>query len=580
MRSTPAFIVLTTLAAASALTACGQPMTVVLGSEDAGAQPSSGQADAETEPQADATPSSDAHPDAGSEDAATIPDTGLRPGIDLTATFLLGTATAVRPGGTLHATVSIANEGSLFAPSSELRLYVSPPGLILHGQVTAALPAGTSRVLTIDVPIPSTIATGDYDLFAIIDPVEAIAESDELNNETPAWPLAISAVAADTSVIELGPVAVGCSAEGHTVLSNSGQTITDIREIRLDANTTPEFELLSSAPAVIFPGESMDLGIRYTPSALGQDSTMIRVHHSDAITPIDILVRAEGVVVAPRVDHFTSGRILDLLFVIDNSGSMSEEQQNLADNIEFFGTWATQNQIDYRVAVTTMDLDSTGPQGRFVGDPAVLTPFHIDPMGELARRVMLGTESSAFEQGLEAMYLALTEPLISSDNIGFLRQDAVLAVVFISDEIDQSPQSIDVYTTFLRNLKGGSGNVAVNVIVGDAPAGCSSPDGIADAGGRYLEAATMLNGVFSSICSSDWSPALTQFGSGAGFGLSWAFPLSEVPSDVSSITVDVNGSPAPSTDWSYDAATNSILFDENSIPSPGQAIEVHYGVSC
>lgn len=582
MRSTPAFIAVTTLAAAVALTACGKPMTVSLGSEDAGAQPSPGQADAESEPQADATPSSDAHLDGGTDDPASMPDTGLRSGVDLTAAILLGTANSVQPGGTLRAEVLIANLGAHWAPASELRIYISPPGLILHGETTAALPSGVSRTLSIDVPIPASIPTGDYDLFAIIDPVEAIAESDELNNESPAWPLAISSVTADSSVLDFGPVALGCSAEAHTVLSNSGQTITDIRNIQFDAATTSELELLTLAPAQIFPGESMDLSVRYTPTELGEDVTVMHVHHSDAITPIDILVRAEGVAVAPRVEHFTAGRILDLLFVIDNSCSMSEEQQNLAENIEAFGHWATQNQVDYRVAVTTMDLDVTGPQGRFIGDPAVLTPFHIDPMGELEARVIFAMESSANEQGLEAMYLALTEPLISTENIGFLRRDAVLAVVFISDEEDHSPQSLDVYTSFLRNLKNGGagGTVAVNAIVGDAPSGCSSPDGVADHGARYIEAAAQINGVFASICSSDWSPALTEFGSGPGFGLSWAFPLVEVPSDVSTISVDVNGVPAPAGDWIYDAPTNSIIFDENSIPSPGDAIDVHYGTTC
>src|SRR5688500_7280074 len=44
---------------------------------------------------------------------------------------------------------------------------------------------------------------------------------------------------------------------------------------------------------------------------------------------------------------------MDLLFVIDNSGSMGQEQANLIANFPMFIQVLDQSGLDYRVAVTT-----------------------------------------------------------------------------------------------------------------------------------------------------------------------------------------------------------------------------------
>jgi len=54
---------------------------------------------------------------------------------------------------------------------------------------------------------------------------------------------------------------------------------------------------------------------------------------------------------------------MDILFVIDNSGSMSEEQSNLISNFSGFASLiddyltSTGNPLDYRIAVTTAGRD-------------------------------------------------------------------------------------------------------------------------------------------------------------------------------------------------------------------------------
>ena len=56
--------------------------------------------------------------------------------------------------------------------------------------------------------------------------------------------------------------------------------------------------------------------------------------------------------------------------------------------------------------------------------------------------------------GFEPAVIALTPPVITNENAGFLRYDANLAVVVVSDAGDQSPASTSYYLNRLRNVKG------------------------------------------------------------------------------------------------------------------------------
>jgi hypothetical protein len=160
---------------------------------------------------------------------------------------------------------------------------------------------------------------------------------------------------------------------------------------------------------------------------------------------------------------------LDLLFVIDNSGSMYDEQESLAH-------WAQQYlfgaldlsaglELNLHIGVISTDLgagnynisacegsgddgrlqnvargiDCTGPTDLYIRDvddgqggrERNYTGDLADTFACIAR---LGADGCGYERPLEAMQRALTHP----DNAGFLREDALLAVVFITDEDDCS----------------------------------------------------------------------------------------------------------------------------------------------
>ncbi len=69
---------------------------------------------------------------------------------------------------------------------------------------------------------------------------------------------------------------------------------------------------------------------------------------------------------------------IDFLFVIDNSGSMCEEQENLTANFQAFSDFLFDelgDSADYRIAVTSTDMNpDNGERGIFLADPALPVP--------------------------------------------------------------------------------------------------------------------------------------------------------------------------------------------------------------
>ena len=130
---------------------------------------------------------------------------------------------------------------------------------------------------------------------------------------------------------------------------------------------------------------------------------------------------------------------------------------------------------------------------------------------------------------LYATKLALDERVSDGTNAGFLRDDALLAIVILTDEDDCSREDDDVtlpfpgepctpadlespqrYVDFLDTLTGDRAKWAVAVIAG--PTACSSEFGDAVEATRLktFVDATGQNAVFSSICEGDLSIALIE----------------------------------------------------------------------
>ncbi|MDP1918443.1 MAG: hypothetical protein Q8L14_19505 [Myxococcales bacterium] len=317
-----------------------------------------------------------------------------------------------------------------------------------------------------------------------------------------------------------------------------------------------------------------------------------------------------------QCDTFTqlSVRKVDILWVVDSSGSMGPKQQRLAANFQGFINQlvAAMPPIDFHIAVTNTDTDDPATRGRlrqwnlgalrddFIScAPDMQGTVVCNTGGNTATAVMafnqmaqVGTSGSPQERGLFAAYLALTNPLNLSTEavVRFVRPEAALYVVFVSDEDDASCTpltrqpvctadpgcrcandqiltaagnwgSTDYFTRFFETYKGyGNGDaVAVAAITAidpdagvpsqfgdpsphvgccrnqrDPDAGCPTSgtnDGgleIAYFGSRYVQVAAQTGGVAVDICQNDFSGALASLGFSAS-GLRREFRLTRGP---------------------------------------------------
>lgn len=279
---------------------------------------------------------------------------------------------------------------------------------------------------------------------------------------------------------------------------------------------------------------------------------------------------------------------VDVLFVVDNSGSMEQEQAKLAQNFETFIQYFLNLDLDFQIAVVTTDVENPDESGKFQGIPAILKPSTANLAAAFTANVNVGTNGSGEERGLEGARLALSEPNLSGPNAGFMRENALLAIVVVSDEEDGGSENdaptqppVDEYVNYFLSLKGGDpARVNLSAIAGDIPNGCSSVDAEADPANRYAEAVNALNGYFGSICAEDFGPILDQLGATIS-GLATAFPTSYQPI-VDSIHVTVDGVEVPQdpiNGWTWNTTIGGVVFAPPAVPPLCSVVEISYQVA-
>ncbi len=335
--------------------------------------------------------------------------------------------------------------------------------------------------------------------------------------------------------------------------------------------------------------------LKYHPLNLGTDYGVFLIKVTQNAQVVDYLVTLTGTGDSQglNTDTFTqdSKPKADILLVIDNSCSMSDKQQALSVNFASFIKYANTAQVDYQIAVTTTDMVVEG--GRIVGDannPKVLKPTTPDVELKFKQKVSLGTLGSGAEQDLLPAVSALTAPLVTSDNAGLLRADAVLAVVAITDADDQSPQPVSYYVNQLLSIKGLQRATmfsfnAVGPYLPSEPPGCTydGPGG----GSRLSLAVAASAGVKEEICTPDWSKSLEQIGKNA-FGYRTNFFLNASPdlSGGKTLVVKLDGQQLAEVDalgslvWRYDPINNSVNFEPLFVPEPGKTLTLTYFVAC
>ena len=274
-------------------------------------------------------------------------------------------------------------------------------------------------------------------------------------------------------------------------------------------------------------------------------------------------------------EHFIQASMpgLDILFVVDGTGSMAEEQADFVGATQVFLDTLDEIGLAWQIGVTTTDpIDAGTLQSR----PWIITPDAGAPAEALARALAVGTMHAPPSSGLDAAALALADA--DGKNRGFRRADAGLHVIFVSDGDDESGAVLGAdpaaaFIALLADDAGRSGSVArASAVVGEAPDGCTGAHGSALAGLRYLAVADASGGAAVSICRASFADVAAVV---RDLGVDWPadFPLQAGPAP-GSVLVDVDG--ARTDEWALASDPPAVVFD--AAPPPGAEIVVRYRI--
>lgn len=283
---------------------------------------------------------------------------------------------------------------------------------------------------------------------------------------------------------------------------------------------------------------------------------------------------------------------VDILWVIDNSGTMGPKQTNLANSINsFMSSFVTKN-FDYQIAVVTTDVRTTAAGGQdacIVGNPLIITPSTPNPVTALASNANVGFFGDAAAKGIDAIRFALDAPRSTGCNTGFLRDGAYLAVINFSDADDNdSVTTTTGLVSYLDTLKPPSttpGGVTVRnysvsaMVAPDATtADCQNLGPFTENGLKFMALANATGGVIADICQPDFSAGLLSVATRI-LEQTTAIRLNQVPQS-GSISVFQNELQVPENStngWTFDSTTNSIIFHGTWIPTSANILlTVHY----
>ncbi len=407
-------------------------------------------------------------------------------------------------------------------------------------------------------------------------------------------------IVTDPDQVTFPLVTVGCGSEPTTVdVMRLGSQPIQWAEIDLSDCAGQVQALTPELPAPLFETAegAVPLQLQLAPTEPGFIECTVLLHpdHPEAGSA-SVEVLGVGTTSPDRTDYFQQAIQFeaDILFVVDDSGSMEDEQAALVDGFDGFIAKASQWEVNYHVGVVTPDVAKAGA---LEVDPV---PF-VDPTNWpfFAELASVGIDGSGDEKGLTTAWMAFQPSMVSplGTNAGFLRNDALLAIVWVSDEDDHSDAPVGSYLEFFQTLKP-EGTVRGYAIVGDpswtseSGGGCGGglesggvwgPQQGAFPGDRYVEAAEKMGGSWFSICefgAETGTPILEQIGEDA-FQPVHVFPLSE-PAIAETITVLVNDLPCEDG-WAYDEAQNAVIFDLEGgpcFPGPGAEVTVNYEPLC
>tara|TARA_Y100001937_G_scaffold127598_1_gene200317 strand:- start:173 stop:1147 length:975 start_codon:yes stop_codon:yes gene_type:complete len=264
------------------------------------------------------------------------------------------------------------------------------------------------------------------------------------------------------------------------------------------------------------------------------------------------------------VDSFVQVRAVDgvdIIWVIDTSGSMNSYQPQLLAGIELMMNALP--EVGWRLVMISTDPDEAVSEQQF---PLVPGDSYSDAE-DMYNLMNTGPDEKGFDAIMEYMEF---NPYAAT----WMRSDAALLVVFVSDEDDQSDTLVSAsdFVGWYSSRRFGNVFLASIVMQTEEFSACDGGYAGSQPGLTYMEATDLLFGSNVDICAEDWSPGVTD-------ATSQIEPYEKITLSKSPIkeTIRVFIDGQLNHDWVYVESTNTVEFLV--IPGGGSLVEVGYVIS-
>lgn len=290
----------------------------------------------------------------------------------------------------------------------------------------------------------------------------------------------------------------------------------------------------------------------------------------------------------------------DILLVLDNSGSMSEDLQKLAERLDGLITVLQNSGIDWQMCYTTTHVDNNSSAGRILEWQKLNTSNQVVGTGLYVlqsttpnnNQVFLTTldnlPDSSSGSGNEQGIVAIGEAMQHSQNQSCFRQDAILTTLLISDEDEKScggrcqnaqatpNHSADTMREQYRALEEedepqfvlniinskwpNRPYVAHSIVIREDDLQCIATQDAANPafeGIMYAELSRLTGGVIGDICADSYADQLTVMGERTG-EIVRSISLRCAPVDTAQLTF----TPAASGGLTWRQEGNKILFNQ------------------
>ncbi|WP_413584539.1 hypothetical protein [Bdellovibrio sp. HCB274] len=248
-----------------------------------------------------------------------------------------------------------------------------------------------------------------------------------------------------------------------------------------------------------------------------------------------------GTVTGPKYQAFSqsvevkANADIDILFVVDNSGSMAEEQKNFSTKINGFMNII--KDANWHVALTTTDPNVNTPApdkvARAWGD-GQFRPFDsdsgslfvlkasqhslADAQAKLSAAINVGLLGSGDERAINSSYRAIERTANTPANQDFFREKSKLVVIAISDEDEcsngkcsNSPEK-SVPANLVKMVQTRFGMDKVFMFNSIARAAADTKCSTAVVTPIYEAMAKLTGGLMGSVCATDYTSILTSMG--------------------------------------------------------------------